>query len=252
MALVRTQARSTDLADLPPSFRLVRLREAGDAFARAQAIAATAGAGTLVQVGRFDPAEFAVVLEPDEPLRTARWALYVGLTALGDALASLAPPEKPIRFDWPAAVRLDGGLVGGARLAWPAGGGEDETPDWLVFGAMIRTAPERMIEPGLEPFATTLRDEGFEEEGASSRRLIEGFTRHLMAGFDLHSERGQDTVKARYLGRLAPPDAGVLDLDADGDLLRLSATGSVLETLSLRAALAEPAWFDPERRGPRR
>ena len=61
--------------DLPPPFRLVTLREVGDAFAHAAAIAAEEGAGTLVYVGRFDLAEFAVVLEPDEPLRTARRAL---------------------------------------------------------------------------------------------------------------------------------------------------------------------------------
>ena len=41
-----------------------------------------AGAGTLVYVGRFDLAEFAVVLEPEEPLRTARRALYAGMVAL--------------------------------------------------------------------------------------------------------------------------------------------------------------------------
>ena len=62
--------------DLPPAFRLVSLREVGDAFARAQEIAPDEGAGTLVWVGRFDLVEFAVVLEPDEPLRSARRALF--------------------------------------------------------------------------------------------------------------------------------------------------------------------------------
>jgi Biotin/lipoate A/B protein ligase family len=54
--------------DLPPPFRLVTLREVGDAMVHATEIAAAEGAGTLVHVGRFDLAEFAVVLEPDEPL----------------------------------------------------------------------------------------------------------------------------------------------------------------------------------------
>src|SRR6476660_10223593 len=111
--------------DLPPPFTLVALREVGDAFLHSQRIAAEAGAGTLVHVGRFDLVEFAVVLEPEEPLRTARRALYAGLTALGDALAAHAPPERPISFDWPDAVRVDGGLVGGGRLAWPAEAKED-------------------------------------------------------------------------------------------------------------------------------
>src|ERR1700754_2592333 len=111
--------------ELPPGFRLVTLREVGDAFAHAKANAAELGAGTLVHVGRFDLAEFAVVLEPDEPLRTARRAFYAGMAALIDALLSHAPPEKPIAIDWPDAIRIDGGLVGGGRLGWPKGAAED-------------------------------------------------------------------------------------------------------------------------------
>src|SRR3984957_8035236 len=137
--------------DLPPPFRLVTLREVGDAFAHAIAIAAEHGAGTLVHVGRFDLAEFAVVLEPEEPLRTARRAIYTGICALGDALAASAPPEKALSFDWPDAIRIDGGLVGGARLAWPAAAQEDETPAWLVFGAMIRLVARGADGPGLRP-----------------------------------------------------------------------------------------------------
>src|SRR5262245_49717719 len=115
----RLRTSSRPAFDLPPPFRLVTLREVGDAFAHATRVAAEEGAGTLVYVGRFDLAEFAVVLEPEEPLKTARRALYAGLTALADALAVHAPPERPITFDWPDGVRVNGGLVGGARLAWP-------------------------------------------------------------------------------------------------------------------------------------
>ena len=93
--------------DLPPGFRLVTLREVGDAFAHAKANAAELGAGTLVFVGRFDLAEFAVVLEPDEPLRTARRAFYAGMAALTDALIAHAPPEKPIACVWPDAINVD-------------------------------------------------------------------------------------------------------------------------------------------------
>ena len=81
--------------DLPPGFDLITLRESGDAFAHAKSIAGERGAGTVVHVGRFDLAEFAVVLEPEEALRTARRALYAGLAALADALASAAPQGDP-------------------------------------------------------------------------------------------------------------------------------------------------------------
>ena len=61
-------------------------------------------------------------------MRTARRAIYAGLAALADALAAHAPPEKPINIVWPDAIRVDGGLVGGARLAWPADADEDAPP----------------------------------------------------------------------------------------------------------------------------
>src|ERR1700694_4042010 len=123
--------------DLPPGFRPVSLREIGDAFAHAQSIAAEEGAGTLVWVGRFDVVEFAVVLEPDEPLAEARRAFYAGVAALGDAVAVHAPPEKPISVDWPDAVRVDGGLIGGGRLAWPKGARGEPAGPLLVCCAMI-------------------------------------------------------------------------------------------------------------------
>src|SRR6185295_18983275 len=106
-------------------------------------------------------AEFAVVLEPDEPLRIARRALYVGMTALRDALLTHSPPENPIEIEWPDAIRVDGGLVGGGRLAWPDGAREDEPPDWMVFGAMIRTVSMNEGEPGLNQLVAALEEEGF-------------------------------------------------------------------------------------------
>jgi biotin-(acetyl-CoA carboxylase) ligase len=241
---LRTPARALDL---PPLFRAVTLREVGDAFAHAQAIAPAAGAGTLVHVGRFDLAEFAVVLEPDEPLATARRAFYAGCVALADALTAHAPPEKAISFEWPDALRVDGGLVGGVRLAWPADTEPEARPDWLVFGAMIRTVATGE-EPGLHPLAATLEDEGFEEIGAD--RLIEGFARHLMVVIDGWQERGFDGVAQSYLERLGGEPAALATIDANGDLLLRR--GAATERRALVAALASAAWLDPETGGPRR
>ena len=120
---------------LPPPFTPVRLRERGDAFAHAASIAAEQGAGTLVHVGRFDLAEFAVVLEPDEALAQARRVFYAGMVALADALIGRAQPETAVTIAWPDSVAVNRGVVGGGRLAWPQGIGEDETPPWMVFGA---------------------------------------------------------------------------------------------------------------------
>jgi hypothetical protein len=235
--------------DLPPPFRLITLREVGDAFAHAVKVAAEEGAGTLVYVGRFDLAEFAVVLEPEEPLRTARRALYAGLAALADALLVHAPPEKPITFDWPDAVRVDGGLVGGVRLAWPHGASEDETPPWLVFGAMIRTVAMGEGEPGLSPLSAALEDEGF--DGLGSGRLVESFARHLMVAIDAWQDKGFAEVGRNYLARLAPEKGMRRDIDDNGDLLVQRIGQAESERRALVAALAKPSWLDPKTGGPR-
>jgi hypothetical protein len=264
MALDTKSRRRTALArglDLPPPFRLVTLREVGDAFAHATAIAARDGAGALVHVGRFDLAEFAVVLEPAEPLRTARRAFYTGMCALGDALAAHAPPEKPISFDWPDAIRVDGGLVGGGRLAWPAPAGENEPPAWLVFGAMIRLVAIGEGEPGLRPLDAALADEGFDD--LDGGRLVESFARHLMAAFDRCEEKGFGDVARSYLSRLGPQrfqtwsgharkQAGRRDIDENGDLLVRDAAVRGMERHALAGALAAPSWLDPATGGLRR
>ena len=235
--------------DLPPPYRLVTLREVGDAFAHAKSLAATDGAGTLVWVGRFDLVEFAVVLEPDEPLRTARRAFYAGMVALVDALAVHAPPERPIGFDWPDGVRVDHGLVGGGRLAWPAAADEDAAPDWLGFGAVIRTVSMTDAEPGLRPLSSALEEEGF--DGLESGRLVESFARHLMAVIDGWQERGFGVVARDYLTRL-PPESGVRrDIDDNGDLLARRAGAAEAVRRPLVPALAAAAWLDPATGGPR-
>jgi biotin-(acetyl-CoA carboxylase) ligase len=233
--------------DLPPPFRAIALREAGDAFAHAIKIAADSGAGTLVHVGRFDLIEFAVVLEPEEPLHTARRALYAGLSALADALAAHAPPEKPISFDWPDAIRVDGGRVGGARLAWPAGAQEDARPLWLVFGATIRAVAMGEQEAGLHPFATALDAEGFD---LGSRSLIEGFTRHLMVAVDAWGQEGFTEVARRYLSRLTLEKAMRTAIDDNGDLL-LQPEGKAVDRRPLAPALAAPSWLNPTTGEPR-
>src|SRR5215472_13354967 len=119
LEMARSQTRLAPELVLPPPFTAIRLREVGDAFAHAVAIAPEKGAGTLVYVGRFDLAEFAVVLEPDEPLLKARRAFYACMAALADALAAHAQPNTSITIEWPDSLLVNQGLVGGGRLAWP-------------------------------------------------------------------------------------------------------------------------------------
>jgi hypothetical protein len=245
----RSRTAAAPALDLPPPFRLVTLREVGDAFAHAKAIAPEAGAGTLVHVGRFDLVEFAVVLEPEEALRTARRAFYAGMVALHDALVVQAPPERPITFAWPDAVHVDGGLIGGGRLAWPENASENEPPDWLVFGASIRTVAMGEKEAGLRLLATALEEEGFDDLG--SGRLVESFARHLMVALDAWRANEFATVTRTYLHYLTLEKGAIPSLDGNGDLLVRWRGQKEPDRHGLAVSLANPSWLDPATGGPR-
>lgn len=237
--------------DLPPGYSLVALREYGDAFAHGCAIAPEAGAGTLVWVRRYDLVEFAVVLEPDEPLASARRALFAGMNAVADAIAAHCPPEREVHFGWPDAILFDGGLLGGARLGWPADCAEAEVPSWLVLGVVLRAADMANIEAVQAAAGVSLLSEGFELIDADA--IIESFARHLMTAFDRWNERGFEAIAGDYLERLPKRKAGERRrIDRNGDLMVGPPIGGGLpDRASLVDALARAAWYDPQARGPK-
>jgi hypothetical protein len=229
--------------DLPPPFRLLKLRETGDAFAHARSIAASEGAGTLVLAGRFDVVEFAAVLEPDEALASARRAFYAGMHALADARAALAPPERPISIIWPDAIHVDGGLVGGGRLAWPEGASNADIPDWLVLGASVRTA-NIANDPVALAWTATLEDQGF--ANVSGEDLVARFARHLMSSIDAWQSVGFGVIARGYLDRLKSSKGATPSIACDGDLLLKWRGSPDPERHSLREALRRPSWLDAD------
>jgi Biotin/lipoate A/B protein ligase family len=243
---MRTQSR----LDLPPGFREVSLRESGDAYAEACRIAAEEGAGTLVWVRRFDLAEFAVILEPEEELRVARKAFFMGMNAVADAIAARCPPEREVTFDWPDAIRFDGGLVGGGRIGWPRSCGEAERPDWLVFAGAVRVAFVEITEPGEAPSAAALAEEGSDDIGPAM--IVESFARFFLRQADLWQSGDFQRIAGDYLARLGGGRPGERrGLDVHGDLLVRPVIGETERRLALRPALDAAAWLDPATGGPR-
>jgi biotin-(acetyl-CoA carboxylase) ligase len=238
---IAVQAPYAPTIELPPPFRLVTLREAGDAVGHARKHAAELGAGTLVSVGRFDVAEFAVVFEPDEPHALSWRVLYAGMVALVHAMATIAPPHKPIVIDWPDAIRVDGGCVGGASLVAPDDADEALPPPWLVFGAVIRLASFPDSSP-VAPLAgeTALEDEGFGLPDAN--RLVEAFARHLMRVIDRWRDEGFAAVAAEYLSHLAPENGARREIGEGGALL-VRRAGKRAERHDLGQRLAKPSWL---------
>jgi biotin-(acetyl-CoA carboxylase) ligase len=247
--MTHSQAFVEQRLDLPPGYTLVPLREYGDAFAHGCDIAAEAGAGTLVWVRRYDLVEFAVVLEPEEPLRSARRGFFAGMNAIADAIAAHCPPEREVHFGWPDSILFDGGLLGGARLGWPADCGEDDVPAWLVFGVILRTADMAQIGEADAARGVALLNEGFEM--VETEAIIGSFARHLLTAFDTWGERGFDPVARDYLARLPGRAPGMQrGIDANGDLM--VGAGSAEPTRSgLVEGLEKAAWYDPVYRAPK-
>ena len=119
----------------------MRLRESRDAFAHAIDIAEERGRHARLcrdgSISRSSP----LCSNRASRLRTARRAVYAGMVG-ADRLrcGPMRRRTREVAVDWPDAIRVDGGLVGGGRLGWPSSASEDETPPWLVFGAM---SPDR-------------------------------------------------------------------------------------------------------------
>jgi hypothetical protein len=168
---------------------------------------------------------------------------------MADALAVHCPPEKTLHFQWPDALLFDHGLLGGGRIAWPAGAEEDQPPDWLVFGGMMRTAVVRnresgvSLEPGTWQVGTALEVEGFEEIDAGA--LVESFIRHFMVQVHTWAERGFKLVGRDFLARLPADKTLKRGIDGNGDLLvHKAGVEGPAERRPLLPALAKVDWFD--------
>jgi len=227
------------LPDLPSVFApVVPLREAGDAMARALALAPEHGAGTLVWVRSAARIEAAVVLEPELPLQATRPALHAANSALADALAAFGPPEVPMTLRWPDRLVVNVGEVGRARIAWPQDCAEAAIPDWIVVGVEARLMFPRGWDPAHGVGQTALQDEGWDLAEATSEELTAAWARHLMAGLAEWERNdpaaGFRRLADRYLSRLEAdpraeggrrgldPATGDLVIERDGARTRLS------------------------------
>jgi hypothetical protein len=239
---VRTLAPSPDDAralQLPPGLSHVSPPDGDGAFTFAMRNAEALGAGTLVWAPDPEQIELAVVLEPEEPLRTARRAFLLGMSALVDALASAAPPDKSLTVDWPDVIRFDGARIGGGRLGWPSDASEDAVPPFLVFGGSLIMSKAGAGDPGLTPETTSLEEEAFEP--GSDVTIVEAFARYLLRA--VHASQGGTLSEAiaGLLSRLRRTETGRLAVDDCGNLV--ADRGPVIQELV--PALDEPSWLDP-------
>ena len=246
------QLRSgSDRLEFPPAFLGHAVPAGRSAFRQAMTgiKAGEFGAGDLVWSRSEDHAAASFVLEPDVPLLNAVQMIPVLMTAIGDALGAIGPPNLALGFRWPGTILANGAKVGSVEAGVQPRCDPGEVPRFLVVGFRIALfAPTDGVEPGHDPNTTYLHEEGCGEIGRTM--LVEAIARHFLSwidawqadGFsDVHrswTARAQDTghlVKLPFGGQTA--EGRMIGLDEDGGLLIDGGNG--VRLLALHDALTE-------------
>ena len=177
----------------------------------------------------------------------------MALLGLSDALGALGPPNIPVTFGWPDRIEVNGGTVGGVRVAAAeVRGGADAIPDWMVLGVSVQVHgfPDD-DSPGLRADRTALHEEGFGE--VETPALLESFSRHFLAWMNTWQDDGFDQVCAAWIARASDYD-GEVSLTVAGEELAgmftgIDGAGALLlgtedgvRRVGLGAALLEPSW----------
>jgi len=148
--------------------------------------AARAGcdAGLVVHDIRLDRLRAAIVFAPEVPLSEAAVMLPLCGVGFQNAFGTCAPPEVAVHLDWTGAIRINGAVAGGLRMAADPRDPATE-PNWLVIGldlAMMGVSDA----PGSTPDTTTLFDEGCAEVDPVA--LLEAWARHTLVWINRWSE----------------------------------------------------------------
>jgi biotin-(acetyl-CoA carboxylase) ligase len=237
---------------MPPLFRPLAVTPDVDPFERGLQVAAEGGdAGTVLWSIGQDRCQAAVVLAPEHRLEDSLPIVLVTMLGLGDALGALLPPVVALTFGWPDRIEVNGGVVGGVRMASARTEKPSDIPDWIVVGYSL--ASQRRAdgtEPGDRPAHTTLADEGCE---IACIDLIEHFVRHFLAWINRWQEDGVAPVRQAWLSRAAGLSStievatgvhkkqGIFTGLTDTGSIRLMRHG-ITQTVSLEEAMKAPSW----------
>jgi biotin-(acetyl-CoA carboxylase) ligase len=238
----------------PPIYSPFAVTTEIDPFERCLSVAAEgAEAGTLLWSIGQEACECAIALAPEQSLEASLPVALVALLGLGDALGSLAPPVVAVTFGWPDRIEVNGGVIGGVRMAHASTRSSAEVPEWMVigFGVALRGAWGSDGEPGDDLYRTTLADEGCGD--IQTDDLLEGFARHLLAWMHRWQEDGVEPIRQAWLARATglgkPVEIEVDGQRKEGTFAGLTESGAirlvndgVTQTISLEEALRVPSW----------
>jgi BirA family transcriptional regulator, biotin operon repressor / biotin---[acetyl-CoA-carboxylase] ligase len=237
---------------LPPLLRPLAVTPDIDPFERGLQVAAEgAEAGTVLWSIGEDRCQAAVVLAPEHPLEDSLPIVLVAMLGLCDALGALLPPVVALTFGWPDRIEVNGGVVGGVRLASARTEKPSDIPDWIVVGyGLASRSHAGGLEPGHRPGHTTFADEGCE---VICIDLIEHFGRHFLSWINRWQEDGVQPVRQAWLSRATGLSSsievasgpqkkqGIFTGLTDSGSIRLMRNG-ITQTVSLEEAMKAPSW----------
>jgi biotin-(acetyl-CoA carboxylase) ligase len=234
---------------MPPLFRALAVTPDVDPFERGlNAAAEGAEAGTVLWSIGQERCQAAVVLAPEHSLEDSLPIVLVTMLGLGDALGALLPPVVALTFGWPDRIEVNGGVVGGVRMASARTEKPGDVPDWIVVGYGLAVQSRADGESGSG--RTTLADEGCE---IASIDLVEHFARHFLSWINRWQEDGVAPVRQAWLSRAAGLSSsievatgaqkkqGIFTGLTDTGSIRLMRNG-ITQTVSLEEAMKAPSW----------
>ena len=184
----------------PPLYRPFAVTPEVDPFDRCVIVAAEgAEAGTVLWSIGQEACQCAIVLAPEHSLEASLPIVLVAMLGLGDALGGLVPPVVSVTFGWPDRIEVNGGVIGGVRMACGPTEPPSGIPDWISSATASRCAGPgpRTPSPADDLFRTTLADEGCGE--VQTIDLLEAFARHLLAWLNRWQEDGVGPVQQAWL-----------------------------------------------------
>lgn len=238
--------------NFPPLYQPFAVTPELDPFERAIVVAGEgAEAGTLLWSIAQDACECAVVLAPEQPLEASLPVVLVAMLGLGDALGSLVPPVVAVTFGWPDRLEVNGGVIGGVRMASAPTVVPAAVPDWMAigFGVAVR-GPWAEDQPPDDLLRTTLAEEGAEIQTLD---LLEAFARHFLAWMNRWQDDGVGPILQAWMSRATglgkPIVIEIGDHLRQGTFAGLTESGAirlvkegVTQTISLEEAMKVPSW----------
>jgi len=239
--------------DFPPLYRPFAVTPELDPFERAIVVAGEgAEPGTLLWSIAQEACECAVVLAPEQDLEASLPVALVAMLGLGDALGSLVPPVVAVTFGWPDRVEVNGGVIGGVRMASAPVVVPSAVPEWMVIGIGVAVRGSwAEDQPPDDLLRTTLVEEGCTE--VQTVDLLEAFARHFLAWMNRWQDDGVEPILQAWMSRATglgkPIELEIGDQLRQGTFSGLTESGAirlakegVTQTISLDEAMKVPSW----------